>query len=69
VFYLCDKLIEFYPPHRLSAAERQLKDIKSKIELSDCNWEISSTESVHIYANLFKMFLRELPDPVVPFNL
>ena len=31
--------------------------------------DFSSTEDVHTVASLFKLYLRELPQPVVPFVL
>ncbi|XP_019849875.1 PREDICTED: rho GTPase-activating protein 24-like [Amphimedon queenslandica] len=31
--------------------------------------DISTTEDVHTVASLFKLYLRELPEPVIPFSL
>ena len=31
--------------------------------------DFSSTEDVHTVASLLKLYLRELPEPVVPFTL
>lgn len=39
----------------------------SSLPLTGCQQEFSPLEDVHTVASLFKLYLRELPEPLVPF--
>ena len=37
------------------------------LALSGCQQEFSSSEDVHTVASLLKLYLRELPEPLIPY--
>ena len=51
---------------RIPPSDRNMQQIKRRIELSDGNLKVKSSADPHDFAGLLKLWLRELPDPVVP---
>eukprot|EP01129_Flabellula_baltica_P006304 TRINITY_DN2347_c0_g1_i1.p1 TRINITY_DN2347_c0_g1~~TRINITY_DN2347_c0_g1_i1.p1 ORF type:complete len:323 (+),score=68.89 TRINITY_DN2347_c0_g1_i1:17-985(+) len=54
--------------YRKCGSLQNITDLKNRFENSD-NYVLDENEDVHEVAGLLKLFLREMPEPLIPFDL
>jgi hypothetical protein len=54
---------------RVSGNKNKIRDYETKFDQENVNVSLSENEDEHTVAGLFKLFLRELPEPIIPYEL
>jgi hypothetical protein len=66
--YLLEKALDVEGIFRLSGGNSQIKELKKSFDNGE-EVDLSDVEDPHVVVGLLKMYLRELPIPLFPFNL
>lgn len=53
---------------RVSGNKNKIRDYETKFDQENVNVTLSDNEDEHTVAGLFKLFLRELPEPIIPYD-
>jgi hypothetical protein len=53
---------------RVSGNKNRIRDYETKFDQENVSVTLSENEDEHTVAGLFKLFLRELPEPIIPYD-